>query len=98
MNFADGLLTTVSTLASAALAFMTIYLSQKKNVHYFIVVGQIVFAWLSLPLIAIVISRIVVSLDLVQSDTMRYITGVVYCLAIMGIIWSALGHARPKSS
>ncbi len=94
MNQADDILALVGTLASAALAFMTFYLSRKKNVHYFIVVGQTVYGWLTLPLAAIVASRVVVYLDLIPAEVTRYINGVVYCLAIIGIFWSALGHAR----
>lgn len=89
-----NILTFISTIASAALTFLTLYLASKRNVHIFIVVGQSVFKSLAVVLAWITISRLFVYAHLFTGNTQRFIAGIVYILAIVFILVMVGNHAR----
>jgi ABC-type transport system involved in cytochrome c biogenesis permease component len=69
-------------------------LAHRRNIHLQIVAGQTVFAWMGVVLLAVTLSRLATFLFNMPADAARQITGAVYVLCVIGIIWSVARHAR----
>lgn len=90
----DTLLQFASGIALATLTYICLYLSRRSKIHVFIVVGQDVFKWMVLVLAAVLISRLLLLLHVLNQNNSRIANSIVFSTAVAGIVWSVRRHGR----